>query len=263
MQNIYKEELSRAMLNKRYFLVFLLAGISFVYGFFQVRAIPEMTLGAITIWQEILKRGYYGFFACLMAVLPFADSLSVEKSQRFINYFLTRVKYPKFIRAKFAAVAVSGAVAVALPAILLLIVCVLLYPADPVQVPTLAFNTAEMFPGHVISPGTVWENVSSPAYLALCIAFLILFGVLYAVLAMGISFQTKNSLIVFGFPFLCYSFGYYFIPSSRILQNFISTEAVLIPAGNLVSAAAQCLAAGLFFGISVLSYGKKERQVIK
>lgn len=263
MRNIYKEELSRALLTRRFSLVFLLAGISFIYGFFQVKAIPEMSLGAITVWQEVLKRGYYGFFACLMAVLPFADSLSIEKSQRFINYFLTRVKYSKYIRAKFVAVAVSGAVAVALPAIFLLVVCVLLFPASPIQVPTLSFDVVEMLPGHVISPGTVWENISPLAYLALCILSLILFGVLYAVLAMGISFQTKNSLIVFGFPFLCYSFGYYFIPSSRILHKFISTEAVLIPAGNLVSAAAQCLAVGLFFGVSVLFFGKKERQVIK
>lgn len=263
MLNIYKEELSRALLNKRFFLVFLLAGISFIYGFFQVKAIPELSLGAITVWREILKRGYYGFFACVMAVLPFADSLSVEKSQRFINYFLTRVKYPKYIRAKLFAVVVSGAAAVALPAILLLIVCVLLFPADPIQIPVLSFDVAEMLPGHVISPGTVWENVSPLAYLALCIAFLILFGMLYAVLAMGISFQTKNGLIVFGFPFLCYSFGYYFIPSSRILQRFVSTEVVLIPEGNLFSAAAQCLAVCLFFGVSVLSFGKKERQVIK
>ena len=262
MQSIYREELSRAFINKRFGLVFLLAGISFIYGFFQVKAIPEISLGAITIWQEILKRGYYGFFACVMAVLPFADSLSIEKNERFINYFLTRVNYPKYIRTKFVAVAVSGAVAVVLPAILLLIACALLFPADPVQIPALSFDVAEVLPGHAISPNTVWE-INSFGYFILCLLSLFFFGMIYAMLAMSISLHTKNSLLVFGFPFLYYSFGYYFIPASRHLHWLVSSEAVLLPEGNLAAPLIQCLVIVIFFIINLLSFGKKEQQVLK
>ncbi len=262
MPNIYREELSRALVNKRFLLVFLLAGISFLYGFFQMKTIVVEPLDAITIWQGILQRGYYGFFACVMAVLPFADSLSVDKNERVINHFLLRVEYKKYIAAKFLSAIVSGAVAVLLPAILMLLICALMYPANPVQIPTLSFSVKEILPGQVISPGTALK-LTPLGYLALCWLFLAFFGMAYAMLAMGLSFHTKNSLIVLGFPFLCYSFGYYFIPSSRHLHWLISSEAALIPQGNLISAVVQWVGFGLFFCANVLLFGNKERQVIK
>lgn len=261
MQSIYREELSRAFINKRFLLVFLLAGISFTYGFFQVKNIISDPVGAITIWQEILSRGYYGFFACVMAVLPFADSLSIEKNERAINHFLVRIEYKKFIRAKFFAVVLSGSAAVVIPAIILLILCFLVYPANPVQIPNLSFSVNEMLPGSVIPPGNI-VILSSFGYAILCLLFLDLFGATYAILAMGTSFQTKNLLIVFGIPFILYSFGYYFIPTSRHLNWLVSTETTLIPNGNLFPALIQYCVLGLFFCVNVLLFGKKERQVL-
>ena len=261
MQSIYREELSRAFINKRFLLVFLLAGISFTYGFFQVKSIISDPMGAITIWQEILSRGYYGFFACVMAVLPFADSLSVDKNERVINHFLLRTGYTKFMQAKTLTVVLSGASAVVMPALILLFICILIYPANPVQIPTISFSIDEIMPGSVISPGNILD-LASFEYLVLCLLFLIFFGATYAILAMGISLQTKNNLIVFGIPFLCYSFGYYFIPSSRHLNWLISTEAVLIPQGNLIPAAVQVIGICMFFCINMLLFGNKERQVL-
>lgn len=261
MQNIFQEEFSRAFLNKRFFLVFLLAGISFTYGFFQMKNIVSDPLGAITIWQEILQRGYYGFFACVMAVLPFADSLSVDKNERVINHFLLRTEYKKFMQAKILTVVLSGVAAVVMPAFILLVICILSYPANPVPIPTLSFSIGEIMSGNVISPGNILD-LTSFGYWALCFLFLILFGASYAILAMGISLQTKNTLIVSGVPFLCYSFGYYFIPSSRRLNWLISTEAALIPQRNLLSAAVQIIGICLFFCISILLFGNKERQVL-
>ena len=261
MQSIYREELSRAFINKRFLLVFLLAGISFTYGFFQVKSIISDPLGAVTIWQEILSRGYYGFFACVMAVLPFADSLSVEKNERAINHFLLRTEYKKFIWAKFVAVVLSGLTAVVMPAIILLILCSLIYPANPVQIPNLSFSINEILPGSVIKPGNIW-TLSSFGYLLVCLLFLALFGAAYAILAMGISFQTRNPLVVFGIPFILYSFGYYFIPTSRHLNGLVSTETTLIPNGNLFPALIQYCLLCLFFCVSFLIFGKKERQVL-
>lgn len=261
MYSIYREELSRAFLNKRFLLVFLLAGISFTYGFFQMKNIIGDPVGAITIWQEILKRGYYGFFACVMAVLPFADSLSIEKNERAINHFLLRTEYKKFIGAKFVAIVLSGLTAVVMPAIILLILCSLIYPANPVQIPNLSFSINEILPGSVIKPGNIW-TLSSFGYLLICLLFLGLFGATYAILAMGISFQTRNPLVVFGIPFICYSFGYYFIPTSRHLSGLVSTEATLIPNGNLFPALIQYGLLCLCFCVSFLIFGKKERQVL-
>lgn len=262
MRKIVREEISRALLNKRFLIVFLLAGLSFAYGFSQVNILGNIApLNAINAWQEILKRGYYGFFACITAVLPFADSLSVEKKEQMLNHFLLRSAYKEFIGAKFLAVALSGMAAVAIPAAVLLMLCFLIFPAEPLQIPTLVFNFAEMIPGSTITPGNTIE-LSSPGYMGLGLLFSGLFGACYAIVAMGISFLTKHSLIVFGIPFLYYSFGYYIIPTSRHLNVLVSTEAILIPGGNLSAALIQYCLLCLWWVVSFILFGKKERQVL-
>jgi len=242
--------------------VFLLAGISFAYGFFQVQiSIDANPLSAINMWQEILRRGYYGFFACITAVLPFADSLSVEKKEQMLNHFLLRSGYKEFIWAKFIAVALSGMAAVIIPAVVLLFLCFLIFPAAPVQIPTLLFNFAGILPGSVISPGHMID-ASPVGYMGLGLLFLGLFGACYAVFAMGVSFLTKRSLLVFSVPFLYYSFGYYIIPTSRHLNWLISTEAILIPSGNLSAALIQYCLLCLWWVVEIILFGKKERQVL-
>jgi hypothetical protein len=262
MRNIFRVEISRAFLNKRFILVFLLAVISFIYGYFQINvSLSASPLGAITIWQEILKRGYYGFFASFIAALPFADSLSVEKNEHMLDPILTRASYSQYLRAKSLAVTLSGFAAVLLPAVLLLLFCRIVFPADPVQIPNLSFSMDEILSGNIIQPGNSLDP-SVNGYLMLCLLFLGLFGTAYALLAMGASFQTKNSLVVLGIPFICYSFGYYFIPTSRRLNWLVSTEAALLPSGNLFSPLIQFCFICLFFGANILIAGKKERQVL-
>jgi len=262
MRKIYQEEISRALRNRRFLIVFLLAGISFTYGFFQVKVISTANpLSAINVWQEILRRGYYGFFACVTAVLPFADSLSVEKKEQMLNHILMRSGYKKYVWAKFKAVALSGLLAVVLPAVVLLVICLLIYPAEPLHIPTLSFNFMDILPGGVISPGNLIDP-SPLGYVLLCFLFLGVFGASYAIFAMGVSFLTKHSLLVFGIPFLYYSFGYYIIPTSRRLSWLISTETTLIPAGNLSAALIQYCLLCLCWAVSFLLFGKKERQVL-
>lgn len=262
MRKIYQEEISRALINKRFLIVFLLAGISFTYGFFQVKIISGVNpLSAINTWQQIMQRGYYGFFACVIAVLPFADSLSVEKREYMLNHILLRSEYKEYVWAKFKAIALSGSLAVVLPAAILLMICLLIYPAEPVHIPTLLFNFTEILPGSVISPGNTID-LSSLGYMVLGLLFLGLFGACYAIFAMGVSFLTKHSLIVFGIPFLYYSFGYYIIPTSRRLSWLISTEAILIPSGNLSAALIQYCLLCLCWVVGFILFGKKERQVL-
>ena len=95
MKGILKEEFSRAFFNKRFWIVTLLAVISFTYGFTRVMEIqPNNVLGAVMTWQNILRRGSYGFFAALMAGLPFADSLLLDRRHHFIDQILLRCRYP-------------------------------------------------------------------------------------------------------------------------------------------------------------------------
>jgi hypothetical protein len=262
MSNILHVELARAFRNKRLFLIFILGAISFSYGFLEINAtINHGPLGAMTIWQEILMRGKYGFFAAIMAVLPFADSLSKDKNDRMLDVILTRTSYRHYLHAKTLAVAISGACAVLLPALILLAGCCLTYPAQPIHIPNLYFNESEVLNRDLILVGT-YLNPSTGAYLGLSLLFLGLFGATNALLAMGISFHTKNSLLVLATAFVGYSFGYYIIPTSRHLNWMTSPSMALIPEGNLYSPLLQYSLMIVFFLANLLIAGKKEQQVL-
>jgi hypothetical protein len=263
MDNIFHTELKRAFINSRFILVFILAGISFAYGFFQINPIQsQSSVGAFTAWQEILYTSYYGFFAAIMAVLPFADSLSKDKNEHLLDPILVRTSYVRYLRAKTLAVALSGAAAVLLPAGLMLGICYLLYPAQPVHIPGIYFNFSEIYTRYLIQPGFNL-NPSVGEYTALSLLFCGLFGAAYALLGMGVSFLTRNSVIVMGIPFICYSFGYYGIPTSQHLNWMISTSATLIPEGNLLSAILQFTLVAVFFLVVRRRFGKKEHQVLQ
>ena len=262
MGSVFRTELSRALINKRFLFIFILAGISFSYGFFQINtSFDQYPLGAITVWQGILMRGYYGFFAAAMAALPFADSLSRDKNNQLLDTILTRTSYRHYLKAKTLAVILSGAYAVLLPALILLAGCWLAYPAQPVHVPNLYFSSSEVLLRAFIMVGS-YLNPSVGAYLGVSLLFLAVFGAAYALLAMGISFHTKNSLLVLATAFIGYSFSYYIIHTSWHLNWMVSPSMALIPQGNLYSPILQYSLMILSFLFNLLIAGKKEKQVL-
>jgi hypothetical protein len=263
MNNIFHTELKRAFMNPRFILVFILAGVSFTYGYFQTNPLQSQSpVGALTAWQVILFSGHYGFFATAIAALPFADSLSMDKRQHLLESVLTRTGYKRYLWAKTLAVALSGAAAVLLPAILMLGICYLIYPAEPVQISGNYFNFSEIFNSSLIQPG-LSLNISAGVYTALCLLFPGLFGAAYALLGMGFSFLSRNSVVALGLPFMCYSFGYYFLPTSRHLNWMISTRALLIPEGNLFSPILQFTLIVAVFFVTLGCFGKKETQILQ
>lgn len=260
MKRLLASQITRALLNKRWVLVFLLAALSFTYGHAQLApSLGDSPLGALTIWQLILLRGYYGFFAALMAALPFADSFSREKREGLLTSILLRADYRSYLFAKFLAIALSGIAAVLLPALLLLAVCLIAYPSGPIQLPDLCFYLPL---NRNLIPAAACSNPVPGSYLLLSLVFLGLFGSTYAALAMAASLVSKHSTPVFATPILLYAFGYYILPASIRLNWLISTEAALIPAGNLFAALVQYLVAVLLTGFAWLAFGKKERQVL-
>ncbi len=260
MNRSFLAQITRAFFNKRWILIFLLAALSFIYGYSQLAVSSwEPPLGALTIWQLILQRGYYGFFASLMAALPFADSLSREKKEGLLTSLLMRADYRSYLITKILAIALSGFAAVLLPALLLLAVCRVAYPSGPTPLPDLCF-----FPpfNHNLIPAAACSSPAPGSYVLLSLVFLGLFGSMYAALAMAASIVSKNSIVVFGTAILIYSFGYYILPTSVRLNWLVSTEATLIPGGNLLSPLVQYLAAVFLLAFVSLVFGNKERQVL-
>lgn len=259
MTGILREEFSRAFVNKRFWLVVLLAAISFTYGFTQVMQSQfGSPLGAITAWQLILHRGSYGFFAALMSGLPFADLLLLDRRYHFVDQILLRSRYHQYLYAKTMASLCSGITAVVLPTLILLVGCCLFYPLDPQLVPEINLGISQVINPNIIEPGS---NIvlSQPGFVAISLLLLALFGAAYALLGLGSSFVIRNPFVVLGIPFICYSLGYFIIPTSIRLAWLGSTEAALLPSWGLLSPAIQYMVITILFVACLVFWGQKDR----
>jgi hypothetical protein len=262
MTGLYKEEFSRAFSNKRFWVVAFLAMVSFTYGATRVIGVqPDNPLDAVKTWQIILQRGSYGFFAALLAGLPFADSLLVDRRHHFIDQILLRSRYHQYLSAKILANLCAGSVAVAGPALMLLIGCCLFFPFDPQLVSVISFGIGDVLDPNVIEP-TSNLVLSQPGFILLSLLMLALFGAAYALLGMGSSFIIRNPFIVLGFPFICYSLGYFIIPTSIRLAWLESTEAALLPSKGLFSPVFQYLAIFILFVVGLILWGRKDRMLL-
>ncbi len=262
MTGILREEFSRAFLNKRFWVVAFLAVISFTYGITRVMEVQLTSpLGAISIWQAVLQRGSYGFFAALMAGLPFADSLLLDRHNHFIDQILLRCRYRQYLYAKVLANLCAGMAAVAGPALILLIGCCLFFPLDQQFVSEISFGISSVVNPNVIEPGSNLM-LSLPGFVSLSLLMLALFGAVYVLLGLGSSFIIRNPFVVLGIPFICYSLGYFIIPTSVRLAWLGSTEAALLPSSGLLSSALQYLIAAFLFAVCLLLWGKKDRMLL-
>jgi hypothetical protein len=259
MKGMIREEFSRAFLNGRFGMVALLAALSFLYGFNRVITIDAgESLGAVMLWKLMLLRGSYGFFAALMAGLPFADSLLQDTRHHYLNQIFMRCRYKEYLSAKLLATLVSGMAAVAIPALLLLVVCCLAFPMDTNF--SVGLSTGVWGPVNptVIEPGSTLELTAVP-FVCLSLVMLALFGALYSLVGLSSSFIVKNTYVVLGIPFLLYSLGYFIIPISARLNWLGSTEAALLPSVGLISPAIQYLLLIVLFTAVLVFAGQKDR----
>lgn len=263
MTGVLKEEFSRAFLNKRFGIVILLACISFAYGLSAVGQIQmdDQALGAVSLWLIILKQGYYGFFAALMAALPFADSLIIDRRHHFVDRILMRARYKHYLAAKICSNVCAGMLAVAGPALILLLICLSIFTGDGNYQFEIPLGVQEVLNPMVIEPASVLR-MTAPTFVALTTAMLLAFGASYALLGLAASLVIRDPFVVLGAPFVCYSVGYYLIPTSRILQWLGSTEAALLPSVNLLSAVLQYLAMIIVLGLALWLWGYKEQMLL-
>ncbi len=262
MNGMIREEFSRAFKNGRFGITALLAVLSFLYGFNRVTQIQSgATLGAVMLWHQILLRGSYGFFAALMAGLPFADSFLQDSRHHYLNQVLMRSRYSQYIFAKFLATLVSGMAAVFFPALALLVVCCLVFPIDPqfsIGLPIGSFGPVDPT---VIEPGSALE-LSSTFFILLSLTMLSLFGAVYSLVGLGSSYIVKNPFVVLGIPFIVYSLGFFILPTSARLSWLGSTEAALLPSVGLISPIIQYVSLIFIFLAALLIAGQKDRLLV-
>ncbi|MCZ2096248.1 MAG: hypothetical protein LC121_08295 [Anaerolineae bacterium] len=145
------------------------------------------------MWAE---KTWFILFVPLLAVLPFADSYSLERASGYIRSILIRCTYRRYLLSKLTVNSIAGGLAVALPLGIIFAASHLFFTTG-----LAPFYESRLRP---VGPASsiYWE------YPALFILFLIgvgfVFGAVYATLGLSISFWTTNRYIVLATPFTLY-----------------------------------------------------------
>lgn len=166
------------------------------------------SLFAICVWQFygsfLFYKGYalYFFFllyspltvfAPIIAILPFAGSYLHDKENGFLWGVINRSNIQRYWRTKFWSVGITGALALMIPLIILLIVNLAIFG-----------NHHASF-GDLTGPFVWLYNTHQDFWLILItILHSGLFGFIYANLGLVVSLYIPKSYAVVGFPFLIY-----------------------------------------------------------
>jgi hypothetical protein len=145
------------------------------------------------MWAE---KSWFILFVPIIAVLPFADSYTLDRVSGYLRSILLRCSYRRYLFAKFITNFVAGGLALALPLATLFIANHFFFATGlpPVQ-------EARMHPTGPAS-GIYWDSPS--IFILFLIGLGFVFGAVYATLGLSISFWTSNRYVVLATPFALY-----------------------------------------------------------
>ncbi|GEM_PF-4728625 len=248
MINILSVELKRAIFNIK-FLIAIIVGLGILL-LGMLTNIEELNklyssqggANAYFNWMDVMvraNRGYFSKIAPLLAALPFADSFIRDKNSGYIRSVLYRSNIKEYSYAKFTANGVCGGASIAIPSLIMYLICSVLYQ-----------NTLPpIIDGHIrvgyYPQGTAAFLFTSYPYLYI-LAMIILqfiFGFVYANIGFVISLFTEKRisamlsplLIFIALSILCEFFNvawfnpeYQLMPWRTVNTNFFSTYGELI-----------------------------------
>lgn len=238
-----REELYRAIHNRSFLLALVLGIVALWYGFISSNPWPPpkyLLLGehplennAYDTWLFAFS-GPWGLIAPLIAVLPFADSLVVDRTQGYLRHVLVRNSHRRYLLAKFLANLLAGGLAIALPMLLLFVFTSLQYPRG---LPPL--DHARTF---VSGPLAHIYRIAPDLYVLFRVGLGFLFGAIYATLGLAISFLVKNRYLVLATPFLLYTIANFALavlglarwtPPVTVIPSGVTTTSSLTVFGEL------------------------------
>jgi hypothetical protein len=135
---MFRAEFIRALRNRSFllglFLAFLALGqgiTDYVEGttdpeYLKLLPINFNNAYDAVIWAQ--QGGIIGLVAPLIAVLPFSDSLSLDRVSGYLRFIMARTSYKKYFAAKVSASIVAGGLVLALPMMFFLISTTSFFP---------------------------------------------------------------------------------------------------------------------------------------
>ncbi len=203
-----REELYRACWNWSFMLALALGTLSSGYGLSEY-CFPKNIPGThpfncnaydAVIFAQKGPNGVIALLVPLLAVLPFADSYALDRTQGYLRHVLVRSSYRRYFFAKFVANLLAGGLAVALPLLLLFGYTNLVYPRGllPIEESRVTIG------GYPYGPLGSLYRIAPDLYILFRVGVGFIFGATYATLGLDISSFVNNRYIVLATPFLLY-----------------------------------------------------------
>lgn len=203
MKGILKEELWRAFNNRRYWVVFALAIITFMVSWYRVRYLPDLQyIHPVNLLTIMLSSPSLAPLATLMAVLPYADSMIDDRNSGFLRGINLRTPYRRYLTSKSIAVGLSGGVGVCAWLLLTFLLTLVTTNSDLANLSFVSLST--------LAPETPWGPLGwlyllNPLYyLAFLLITSFVFGVVYALIGLAISSVANNRYVVLAAPLVFY-----------------------------------------------------------
>ncbi|MDH5506977.1 MAG: hypothetical protein OEZ02_07125 [Anaerolineae bacterium] len=227
---MFREELTRAFWNRSFVIALALGILSLTQGYLEYIDGPSPSGSG---YQDYLSRlppfynnaydaliwaqqGLIGLLAPVMAVLPFADSLALDRTRGYLRLVLARVSYGRFLLAKYAAVLLSGGAALALPLVLFFVYTNLVLPRG--LNPVVEQQRVLSAPNALGPFGDLYQSAPDMYILGLA-GMSFVFGAVYAIFGLAVSAASDNRYIALATPFMVF-FLAHFILSALGLPNW-------------------------------------------
>lgn len=261
-----KVELKRAFFN-RYFTVAVVIGLvalgqglySYGRGFplnseALSRGVDPFTYNTFDALLSA-RLGLMSLVVPLIAALPFADSIAIDRSSGYIRPVLIRSQRHRYVGAKFIANALAGGIVVVLPHLVSYAVASAIFPEGLMDYET--FRQQRMI---VTGPLSEFYKTDPSLYIWFVILLSFLFGIVYASIGMFVALFTDNRYIALASPFIFYMVASFAIASIGGFEGWMPTATFTPQQVTTTTFVSIFVQFGMLFalcGIGVLVYSRQ------
>lgn len=214
---VLSEELKRALTSRGMRMALLLGiGLLIVGLNYAITYPPEKSF--IDVWYIAYSQFFYYLMLPLIACIPFADTLTSDRKQGCLERLVVRERYKNVLNAKFFANAIAGALASALPLLLLYLVLTLT-KHNPLNHPAL--NSIEGRPYEIAELVNLYKTL--PDLFILVVSGAVFFiGAIFASLGMAFTLLINHRFVALSVPFLLSNLLQYFSNRARLLPWYLA-----------------------------------------
>ncbi|NSB15962.1 hypothetical protein [Clostridium beijerinckii] len=200
--NYFKNELRRALISRNAVIAFVITLLSLLIAFFQFVQFPRHSINsfnnvfdAVDIFIRIrtsTQASILILIAPLLATVVFSDSYLLEKESGFLKFIYLRISNRRYVWTKIIVNGLSSGLVISIASLIILIFLSSIYGIRDTGL------------NDVYGPFSWIYYTNKLCYAIFLIFISLIFNVIFATLALGISPWIKNRYLTFLFPFFYY-----------------------------------------------------------